>query len=128
MKKAFIFFSFSTLFSFSVSAASPSNKPVTVGIVVPVNVPAMEQIIDGFKTTLNKTYKGPVIYLVKNAQGDINIQRSIIQEFNTPSVNLVAPIGTAAAQMTIAMIHNKPIIGIAADHLKEEAECNWCIK
>jgi putative ABC transport system substrate-binding protein len=90
--------------------------------VVPVSVPAMKQNVDGFETTLNKASKVPVNYLVKNAQGNINIQRSILQELNSPDVSLIAPIGTDASQMAIAMIRNKPIVGIAADHLKEEAK------
>jgi len=106
----------------TLSMASTPVKPVTVGIVVPIALPAMTQIVNGFEKTLSKESKVPVKYLVKNAQGDINIQRSILQEFNSPSVSLVAPIGTDAAQMTIAMVHNKPIVGIAADHLKSEAK------
>lgn len=101
--------------------ATPTQQPVTVGIVVPVSVPAMKQIVNGFETTLNKESKVPVTYLVKNAQGNITIQRSILQELNAPSVSLIAPIGTDASQMAIAMIRHKPIVGIGADHLKEEA-------
>lgn len=103
-------------------AAEKPQQPVTVGILVPIALPAMTQIVNGFETALNQTSKTPVKYLVKNAQGDANIQRSILQEFNTSSVALVAPIGTDAAQMTIAMIRNKPIVGIAADHLKSQAK------
>ena len=104
----------------TLSFADTTPKPITVGIVVPIALPAMTQIVNGFETTLNKESKVPVKYLVKNAQGSASIQRSILQEFNSPSVSLVAPIGTDAAQMTIAMIRNKPIVGIAADHLKEQ--------
>jgi len=102
-------------------AATPAKKPITIGIVVPIQLPAMKQIVSGFETTLKKESSVPVKFLVKNAQGNINIQRSILQEFNAPSINIVAPIGTDATQMAIAMIRNKPIIGIAADHIKEEA-------
>lgn len=97
-------------------------KPVTVGILVPIALPAMTQIVNGFETTLTKESKVPVKYLVKNAQGDANIQRSILQEFQSKDVVLVAPIGTDSAQMTIAMIRNKPIVGIAANHLKSQAK------
>lgn len=105
----------------SLSFATTTPKPITVGILVPVAVPAMKQIVNGFETTLNQASKVPVKYLVKNAQGNASIQRSILQEFNSQNVSLVAPIGTDASQMTIAMIRNKPIVGIAADHLKEQA-------
>jgi putative ABC transport system substrate-binding protein len=109
-----------SIFSFSALAVAP--KPITVGILVPVTVPAMKQIVNGFETELSKNSKTPIHYLVKNAQGNVAIQRSILQEFNSSDVALVAPIGTDAAQMTIAMIRNKPIVGIAADHLKEQAK------
>jgi len=99
-----------------------ATKPVTVGILVPIALPAMTQIVNGFETALNKASKVPVKYLVKNAQGDANIQRSILQEFQSKDVTMVAPIGTDAAQMTIAMIRNKPIVGIAANHLKSQAK------
>ncbi|OGT43338.1 MAG: hypothetical protein A3F13_05620 [Gammaproteobacteria bacterium RIFCSPHIGHO2_12_FULL_40_19] len=122
MKRTFKTVAFCALSTLStLSFANTSQKPITVGIVVPIALPAMTQIINGFETTLNKESKVPVTYLVKNAQGNANIQRSILQEFNSESVSLVAPIGTAASQMTIAMIRNKPIVGIAADHLKEQA-------
>jgi putative ABC transport system substrate-binding protein len=108
--------------SLSFASTTPvKQKPITVGILVPVALPAMTQIVNGFETTLNKESKVPVKYLVKNAQGNVSIQRSILQEFNSANVSLVAPIGTDAAQMTIAMIRNTPIVGIAADHLKEQA-------
>lgn len=106
----------------TLSLASAPAKPITVGILVPVALPAMTQIVNGFEASLNKESKVPVHYLVKNAQGDANIQRSILQEFNSSDVALVAPIGTDASQMTIAIIRNKPIVGIAANHLKSQAK------
>ncbi len=106
----------------TLSIGNTTAKPITVGILVPVAIPAMTQIVNGFEASLNKASTVPVKYLVKNAQGDANIQRSILQEFNSLHVNLVAPIGTDAAQMSIAMVRNTPIIGIAANHLKSQAK------
>lgn len=105
----------------STAFASQAQKTIQIGIIVPIALPAMNQIVNGFKKTVSKESKVPVKFLVKNAQGDANIQRSIVQEFKRDHVNIVAPIGTNAAQMTIAMVRNKPIIGIAAEHLKKEA-------
>lgn len=122
MKRTLQALTFSTLTALVTSTLAATPQPITVGILVPVAVPAMTQIVNGFEKTLSKESKVPVTYLVKNAQGNMNIQRSILQEFNNPSVSLVAPIGTDAAQMSIAMIRNKPIVGIAADHLKEQAK------
>jgi putative ABC transport system substrate-binding protein len=123
MKKALKITAMSTLVAFSTLAmAAPAIKPVTVGVLVPVAIPAMTQIVNGFEKSLSAHSKAPVKYLVKNAQGDINIQRSILQEFNSSNVNLVAPIGTDASQMTMTVVRNKPIVGIAANHLKEQAK------
>ncbi|EKD76811.1 MAG: hypothetical protein ACD_42C00597G0001 [uncultured bacterium] len=122
MKQLIKSITFCTLIALSTISFATTPKPITVGILVPIALPAMTQIVNGFETTLSKESKTPVKYLVKNAQGNINIQRSILQEFNSKDVTLVAPIGTNAAQMTIAMIRNKPIVGIAADHLKAEAK------
>ena len=61
----------------TLSIAATTVKPVTVGILVPVALPAMTQIVNGFETTLSKESKTPVKYLVKNAQGHTNIQHSI---------------------------------------------------
>jgi putative ABC transport system substrate-binding protein len=119
--KALTICSLSAFCTFSIAATTP-EKPITVGILVPIALPAMTQIVKGFETSLNKESTTPVKYLVKNAQGDANIQRSILQEFQSKHVTMVAPIGTDAAQMTIAMIRNKPILGIAANHLKSQAK------
>lgn len=97
------------------------SKTTTIGIVVPIELPAMKQIVSGFEDTMTKESKTPVKFIVKNAQGDANIERSIMQQFSGNTVDIVAPIGTDASQMAISMIRNKPIIGIAADHLKENA-------
>ncbi|OGT45802.1 MAG: hypothetical protein A3E82_07195 [Gammaproteobacteria bacterium RIFCSPHIGHO2_12_FULL_38_11] len=118
--KIIMFCALSSLCASSTYAAAA--KSLTIGILVPIELPAMTQIVNGFKETMNKESKVPVHYLVKNAQGDENIQRAILQEFNADHVNLVAPIGTAASQMTMAIIRDIPIVGIAADHLKEQAK------
>ena len=104
------------------SIAFATTKPASIGILVPIELPAMTQIVNGYEKTMTAESKTPVTFLVKNAQGDANMQRAILQEFSSSHVNLVAPIGTDAAQMAIALVRNAPIVGIAADHLKENAK------
>ena len=106
----------------TLSIAAPAVKPVKIGVLVPVAVPAMKQIVSGFEKSLTANSKTPVTFLVKDAQNDKNLQRSILQEFNSEHVALVAPIGTDASQMSIAMIRNKPIVGIEENNLKEKAK------
>src|SRR3990167_6105249 len=108
MKKTLNTLFFCALTSLCTASMATTAKSITVGILVPIALPAMTQIVNGFETTMNKESPVPVKYLVKNAQGDANMQRSILQEFNSDNVTMVAPIGTDAAQMSIAMIRNKP--------------------
>ena len=95
--------------------AKPSTKPVTVGIVAPVAIPAMTEIINGFKQELKSLYHGQIHFIVANAQGDINIQRSILQQFKAKQVDLVVPVGTATAQMANALNTSQPIVALAAE-------------
>ena len=124
MKKYLKHLSIACLLFIGTSAtAAPTQKSVTIGIVLPVAVPALTQIVNGFEETMTQQSKVPVHYSVKNAEGDASMQRSILQEFaNDSDVTLVAPIGTDAAQMAIAVVRNKPIVAIAADHVKSEAQ------
>ncbi len=91
------------------------NKPLTIAIIVPVEIPAMQQIVQGLKQSLRNKYKNNIKILVKNAQGDINLERSIIQQLKNTQVDIVAPIGTNATELSISLIKNKNIIGIAVD-------------
>src|SRR3989338_6008023 len=75
-------------------AKNISYPPVTVGILVPMEHRAMDEIVAGFKETLTQRYPGKITFLVKNAEGDINLQRSILQSFEQKSIDLYAPIGT----------------------------------
>lgn len=95
--------------------ATSQQKSITVGILVPIEIQAMDEIVAGFQNELNKKYPGKIRYLVKNAQGDPNFQRSILQEFATQNVDFIVPIGTNATQMAMTMIRNKPIIGVASE-------------
>lgn len=99
--------------AFHVSAKAQA-KPVTVGIVAPVAIPAMTEIINGFKQELTSLYHGQIHFVVANAQGDINIQRSILQQFKARNVDMVVPVGTATAQMANALNTSQPIVALAA--------------
>ena len=92
---------------------------VTVGIVAPVNIPAMTEILDGVKQGLNASYPGQVHYNIDNAQGDMNIMRSSFQQLKA-NVQLVVPIGTAAAQMAASVNHTQPIVALAAEFKNKE--------
>ncbi len=92
-----------------------AQEPRTIGVVVPIQIQAMEEIIAGFQQQLTQQYPGPIRILVKNAQGDINMQRAIIQGYQHSKVDVIATIGTTAALMAISMEPHQPIITISAD-------------
>lgn len=102
------------------SMAAP-EKPVTVAILAPVQVQAMNEIIAGLKEELNAKYLGKVTFIVKNAEGDAGLMRAELQQFNdNSSIDVVAPIGTPTSQMAMTLITNKPIVAIAADYTKAQ--------
>lgn len=100
---------------YSSMAMAHEAKPITVAIVAPAEIPAMDQIVQGYEDQLSSIYDGKITYVVKNAQGDINIQRAIIQQFKNSDADIVAPIATQPAQMAMSMIHDKPIVAMAAE-------------
>lgn len=97
------------------TASLAATPPVKIGIVVPIALPAMDEIVYGFQQTLRHNYSGEIQFLVKNAQNDPNLQHAILQEFDAEEVTVVAAIGTSASQMAIATLKNIPIVAIAAE-------------
>jgi putative ABC transport system substrate-binding protein len=95
-------------------ACGESSSQKKIGIIVPIQHKAMDDIVDGFTTTLRTEYPLPITFKIANAEGDINTQRAIIQQMKDEHYDIVAPIGLAATQMTVAMIHEQPIVSIAA--------------
>ncbi len=106
-----------SVFAFNAMGDSASPKTVTIGIVAPVQIPAIDQIIAGFEGELNHLYNSKntrVVYVVQNAQGDMNIMRSIFLQFKNQKVDIVVPIGTSANQMALSIIKDQPIVTLAA--------------
>lgn len=92
-----------------------SKNTEQVGIIIPMQHQALSDIVSGFKEKLSVSYKKPIDFVIKNAQGDINIQHGILQSFNrNPNIKLVVTIGTATTEMAMNNIKNKPILAIAA--------------
>lgn len=97
------------------------SKPTTIGIVVPIEHQALNEIISGFKDTLTKETNGKITFVIKNAQGDTNLQREILQEFKQDrQIDLIAAVTTSTLQMALAAITDKPIVGIAAAYTEQQ--------
>lgn len=111
---------FSLLFVTSIIAAD--YPEVTVGIVVPIQHQALNDIVQSFEQELVKEYTGKINFVVKNAQGDINLQRVIIQQFNRDQTDLIVSITTTTTQMVVAIVTKKPIISLAAEFLESQRQ------
>ncbi|MEM9242906.1 MAG: ABC transporter substrate binding protein [Pseudomonadota bacterium] len=121
MNKLTVFFFFIATLLLTNIATANNDKTLTIGILAPVEINAMNDIINGFKTQVlaetkdakSSLYGYKVKFIVKNAQGDINIQHSLLQQFNNNSnINIVAPIGTNPMRMAMTLVKNKPILAI----------------
>lgn len=87
----------------------------TVGIIVPIEHTAMNQIIAGFRAALEKEYKKPVTIKIDNAQNDMNLQSAIIQKMKNAHYDVIVPIGTGATQMAVSMAPNVAIVSLASN-------------
>ncbi len=123
-------------------ASNPESNPATVkktmiiGILMPMDHVALRDIVAGFKESVhdelkkmnklnnnkinsdkltNQVNADDVKIIVQNAQGDMNIQRSILQQFVRQNVDLIVPIGTTATQMTATVAKDKSILSLAAN-------------
>jgi putative tryptophan/tyrosine transport system substrate-binding protein len=96
------------------SAAESAQPSKTIGIVIPMEHTALRAIVSGFEESVAKNYPGKIHFEIENAQNDLNIQRAIIQKFINQKVDLIVPVATGVTQMTINMVKNQPIVGLAA--------------
>jgi putative ABC transport system substrate-binding protein len=94
---------------------SSDSNAVKVGVIVPIEHKAMDEIVDGFKASLEKQYAKPVKVKVANAQGDANIQRAQIQQMRDQGYAVIAAVGKEPTLMAMSMVKRRPIVGIAAN-------------
>lgn len=92
-----------------------SNNVKKIGIIVPLQNQSLHEIVAGFKSELQAAQPGKFVIKVANAQGDMNLQRAIIQQFKDEHFDLVVPIGTQATEATLSMVRAIPLIGLATN-------------
>ena len=98
-----------------VGCQSEPASHLKIGILIPMEHTALEEIVSGFKTTLAADFKKPVVVKVKNAQLDLNIQRAMIQQMRDDKFDLIVPIGLDSTEMTLAMVPKQAILSLASD-------------
>ncbi len=104
-----------TSISYADANATKTTKPITIGIIEPLQHKAMDEIISGFKQSFAANYKGAVTIKIENAQNDINLQRAIIQKMKNANYDMLVPIAVGPTQMTLSMVQNKPVVSLASD-------------
>ncbi|MES2615174.1 MAG: ABC transporter substrate-binding protein [Bdellovibrionota bacterium] len=92
-----------------------NDDRIVIGIIEPLEHKAMDEIVAGFTQTLSQQFHKKYVIEVENAQGDSNLQRAIYQKMKDAHYDLIVPIGTMPTQMAVSMIHNKPIVSLAAN-------------
>ncbi|MES2198706.1 MAG: ABC transporter substrate binding protein [Chlamydiota bacterium] len=110
-KTGFIFLSILICGSAALLLPKTKTKPL-IGIIVPMEHKALNEIVAGFK----QQFEGQdVICKVLNAQGDPNIQKTIINQLIQEKCDLFIPIGTSTSQMTLNYAKNHKIVCLAAN-------------
>ncbi|EKD70376.1 MAG: hypothetical protein ACD_46C00549G0003 [uncultured bacterium] len=104
------------------TACNSSTNEKKIGIIVPLEHKAMNEIVAGFTETLQKQSTEKLIFKIENAQGDMNLQRAIISQMKNDNYALIVPIGTSTTQMTASMIHDKPIVSLATTMSEQERQ------
>jgi len=95
------------------------EEQIKIGIILPLQHAALEDIVGGFKQEIKNTMGEQKISIyVQNALGDINLQKSAINKFLNDKVNLLVPVATGATRMAINMAPlEPPILFLAANIL-----------
>lgn len=93
-----------------------STEGLRIGLVVPVQNVALDDIVDGFKKEMAAQFAGRAISIdVQNALGDINLQKSAFNKFINDKVDIIVPIGKSATLMALTMApKEQPVLFLAA--------------
>lgn len=102
------------LISALTACSDHQEKPITIGIVEPIEHTALNEIVAGFKETLKDQYRKPLIIKVENAQNDMNLERAIFQKMKDAHYDIVVPLGTSASQMAVNMLPNQTVVSLAS--------------
>jgi len=104
---------FAGLFFFSALAlATPEKK---VAIIVPIEIKAIDEIVESFEKDLKTRYSNSITFKVANAQGDMNLEHAAIASIRDQDYDLIATIGTDATAMALSMVKTTPILSLASD-------------
>ncbi len=99
-----------------------SDKPIKIGILIPIEHAALRDIVAGFEKVVKEAFPNNVIFNVQSAQGDLKLQKNIIDLFVGQNFDMIVPIGTSATQMTLSQVKEIPIVSLAAMYPETERQ------
>jgi len=102
---------FTTLSGCSSKSETAQKKVFKIGIVQPMDHPSLNQIRETIVSELKaQGMSDKVEIITKNANGDMNLLPSIMQELVNDKVDMIVPIATPAAQAAKASTTTIPIV------------------
>ena len=102
-----------------ISIAVEAEKEIIM--ILPIQHQALDDIVLGFKEKIVRAYNKPVKITVYNAHGDYNVQNAMIQQAKQrKNIDLVVPVTTTVLQSAASVIHDRPVLGIAAMYTEKE--------
>lgn len=91
------------------------HEKILIGVVVPIEHPALKKIVSGFENTIIQSLGDRVSVEVKNAQGDPHLQATVLQSFLDRPVDLLVTVTTQPTQMALQKTDQKqPVLFLAA--------------
>ncbi len=100
-----------TLSGCSSKSETATEKVFKIGIVQPMDHPSLNQIRETIISELKaQGMDGKIEIITKNANGDMNLLPSIMQEFVNDEVDMIVPIATPAAQAARGATKTIPIV------------------
>jgi len=108
----------------------PSNPLLRVGMIVPVEHQALSDIVGGFEQEIRNIFGDEIILSVQNAQGDLNIQKGIIDKFKREEADIIVTIGTDSSAMVLSTIKKQPVIclDVATNFQYEQANATGTLE
>ncbi len=96
------------------------NEKIKIGIVQPVEHPSLNQIREYIIIGLEEQgLKDKIEITYKDAQGDPSNINTIVSQYIGEEMDVIVPIGTLAAQSSLALTKDIPIVFAAVSYPKE---------
>lgn len=106
-----------TLTGCATSTKEEAVEKYKIGIVQPVEHPSLNQSRDSIISELNKLGMGDKVEIIlQNANGDMNLLQSIMQNLISEDVDMIVAIATPAAQAALSSTSDIPIVFAAVSN------------